>query len=74
MAVARPLGLEKVGGGRRQQGVPIVIPLVVKSPALESSWNPTSATFWLCNMGSVTSFMGLSFLSCKMGIIIVPSS
>lgn len=51
-----------------------MIPLVVKRPAVDSSLNPISATLWLCDMGYVTSLLGLSFLSCKVGMLIAPTS
>lgn len=47
------------------------MPLVLKSAALDSDLNPSPATFWLCNTGKATSFLGLCFLICGMGIIIV---
>ena len=58
-------GWEKSGGGWFREEAELVIPLVVKRPAVDSSLNPISATFSLCNTGYVTSLMGLSFLSCK---------
>ena len=68
----RPLGLEKMGGGWFREEAALVIPLVVRRPAVDSSLNPISATRWLCDMGYVTS--GLSFLSCKVGMLRAPTS
>lgn len=41
----RPLGLEKQGGGWFREEAELVIPLVVKRPAVDSSLNPISANF-----------------------------
>lgn len=51
----------------------LAIPLVVKSLALATSFNPSCVTFWLCDKGSEAPLMGLSFLSCKLGIRTVPT-
>ena len=73
-SVAGLWGWKKSGGGWFREEAELVIPLVVKRPAVDSRLNPISATFSLCNTGYVTSLMGLSFLSCKVGRLVAPIS